>query len=870
MNLRLGILVLCLSSRVVFASDDDRGIEWKEPRHHHHPPPQANLWKNENSNSNDKQARNRPIPIKVTKYALHVSAHPETGLLGGTSSIVFQSKADNLETVVIDAYDMEFGKVKVENHDAPFVYDGQTLEITLPKAFSFDEKSSITIEYTARHSQSYFLAKPDAVNPHRALGAYTHTQPDDSRKWFPCIDRPFAKAPFDIYLRVPKGYGALSNGSLVSTKKINDSTTELHYHVSQPIAPYLVSLAIGKYEIYDIGQYKTKLLRLWTQATIANAALRDTARTQTMMEHISHFTGVEYPFPIYTQSIAQGWEVSMEHQTASTLGSWVITGDGWDEDTIIHELAHQWFGNWVTPESWSDLWLSEGFATYIPYIFFEENGSKTRALSELDEWREGYFNEARKKVHALSPSIPDIDSMFDAHAYEKGAMVVKFMRYMANHSPNKVAKDRFHTAIKNYLNDHAQKTVRHVDLQKALEDATGQSWQTFFDQWVRSPGHPELQVNFENKEKEFLLKITQAQSVNKDKVWPTFQFPIDVDLFAKDGRHVRKTLEIYDDVQEFHLHPGFEVVGLDFDPNWEIPVDIDLEDSLSGFMNVLKHSPSERGRLTAMRRIFAHPNFAPSEEFIQLLIDDPSLYIKADALAKLTKKTTNKLWVERLLYSVNAREKEWDQNLRTASAATRAWLVRTGARTLTPQDEARLQNDFRHAPLTVGERKAILEELTALSLTRTQEFAAARLKEAFWSMRDRSHLVDVLVKMPTDTSLPFILDALKDTGIWWARKIMTNLTAAEYDRKEMVPILLQRAKTARVLSTRKHAVELLGEQNSSRDQVCPELIRIAKIREPNFDRLDDIRQAAIQAQAELQCPGASSTRAKNMLDTKEL
>ena len=858
MRVQICGLWLGLCSVYAFATNDE-GIDWKNiKRPSREQPIHESALSDpelEARHPNDNHPRNRPIPITVTRYTLRLSANPETGLLNGISTIFFKSRTENLDTLTVDAYDMQIAGVKIGNEETPFVYDGQTVQVFLHKALTFGESSVVQIRYTAKRSQSFFLARPDAVNPRRMLGAYTFTQPEESRKWFPCIDRPFAKAPFELQLSVPNGYKALSNGTLISAHEV-DGKNEWHYQSSQAIAPYLVSLAIGRYEVHKIGEFKGKPLTLWSPPAITAAALRDTARTKAMMESISRFTGLDYPFPAYTQSIADAWEVSMEHQTASTLGAWVITGDGLDEATVVHELAHQWFGDWVTPETWSDLWLSEGFATYLPYVFFEENAAHNKALGEIDEWREGYFTEAKKSAHALSPVIPDIDSMFDAHAYEKGALVVKFMRYLTNRSTASGQEDKFRTAVQLYLNSHAQKTVRHVDLQKALETVTDQSWQVFFDQWVRSPGHPELSVAFENKPDEVILKITQAQSLDEKREWPTFQFPIEVELFAKDGRSVRKVIEIYNSIQEFHIRPGFQVVGLDFDPDWEVPAEVDIQENLAGHLTVFTYARSERSRLDAMRAIFAEQDLLASEDFARLLILDKSLYLKADALDKLTKKPANRPIVERLLIDLRSRDKEWDRTIRTAVAAAQAWLVKTRGTPLTPQEEAALQEEFRHGPLTVGERKAILEKLSSLSLPRTQTFAMERLQESFWSMRDRGQLIDLLVKNPTDTSLPFILNALQSTGIYWFRNIAMSLVTAEYDKKELVPILLARAKSASVLSTRKYAIDLLGVQKSSKDSVCNELTEFAKAREQKPDRLDEIRLAAKNAMENLDCPAA--------------
>ena len=814
---------------------------------HHHKLAQRHAFRE----THDNHPRNRPIPFVIQRYALDIDADPAIRFLQGKSKIQFTSRVKDLESVTIDAYDMEILSTRVDNQDAVFHYNGESLVVMLNKALSYNQSASLEIHYQAKRSQNFYHVGPDPVNPSRMPNAYTFTQPEDSRKWFPCLDRPLAKAPFEIRVTVPEPYLVLSNGTLLEETH-EGKKASFHYKIDEPISPYLVSLAIGNYERVSLGDFHGKPLSLWTPSHLKDAALFDTQRTRSMMEVFSRFTGMLYPFASYTQSVAGAWEVSMEHQSASTLGSWVITGDLSDEATVAHELAHQWFGDWVTPETWGDLWLSEGFATYLPYVLYDALDSHNKALGEVDDWRQSYFGEAKRVAHALSPLNPDLDSMFDAHAYEKGALVIKLMRFTANLSPSGDGKESFLIAVKNYLQTHGRKTVRHTDLQHALEQATGQSWQIFFDQWVRSPGHPQLKVNYDMEDRELVLKVHQTQSSDSKKNWPVFQLSIPVDIYAENGTRIRRTVELYDSTQELRLIPGFPVAAVDFDPDWDTPTEIHIEEGWEAWMKVLKHSPSETARINAMRQVISQQPLAP-KAFVDLLLADASLYLKASALAKLSTNKDNRVAIERIIADLLIHRHEWDRLIRNAVAAAQAWLVEISAQAREAVDEAKLQREFQKASLTVLERKSILDKLKAVSITRTQTFVLDRLPEARWSMRDRKNMVEVLSKLPRDTSHDFLKEALDKSAQYWFRSLASDLVLVAYDKADLVPILLQRAKHDPLIAVRIKAIDLLGVQKSSKEGLCGELNTLAKAKESKPDRLEGVRDAASAALTKLEC-----------------
>ncbi|MBI2601844.1 MAG: M1 family metallopeptidase [Deltaproteobacteria bacterium] len=797
----------------------------------------------------DNHPRNRPVSVDMEHYGLSLNVDPTTGHIEGKASLRFRALRP-VGIVEFDAYDMLISAVNTPQGEAlPFAYDGDVLQVFLHTPMQFNETKTVEISYRAERAQSFYLTGPDATNPQRMTAGYTFTQPEDSRMWFPSIDRPADKALLDVELSVPNGFNGLSNGKLVALRHLNDQVV-FQYKMEQPIAPYLVSLAVGTYQVHYLGHFKGKPLTLWAPPAIQSAALAETRRTLKMMESFSRFTGLDYPFASYAQSVAQAWGTSMEHQTATTMGGWRIVGDGSGEGVVAHELAHQWFGDWVTCERWSELWLNEGFASYLPYVFFRDVGAHNAALGYEDYWRSGYFEEAQKRVHPLSSPNADFDMLFDSHAYEKGALVIKLMRHVADSFLSMDGEENFTKALRLYLTQHGTRTVRNTDLQAALETVTGTSWQVFFDQWVRSAGHPRATVQWKNKEGGLALSLTQDQSLEETK-WTTFQFPLEVEAIGANDQRWKTTLDVFNSTHEFTLNPGFEVLAINADPRWLLPAEFTVKQDSKAWLAVLKHSPFLRARINAARALLALDPVA-QEEFTEALLDGQPLYLVADAWELLTKKHENKKVVERLLNSVGARKSEWDRIIQGAYAATEAWLLTQREEKPTGEEVVQWEKDYLLVDLS-EERKAVLDKLIHASLAQAQRFALDRLNETNWVTKDRAYLIDVLAGKPTEVSIPFLENSLRSASYFWFRRIVGHLVKAKFDRPSIVPTLIEQANEHRFVGVRLGAIDLLAEQVSSKTLVCPALTKLRESKLAHPDLLQELREKAGKAFAKMNC-----------------
>ncbi|MFK7822846.1 MAG: M1 family metallopeptidase [Oligoflexales bacterium] len=830
----------------------------RNPNHEHPIHTFASI--NLRSDSKNLHPRNRPINAIPEAYFLDISADPVSGLIEGVSKIAFRLKDPFKPLVSFDAKNMQINSVINQQGDyLSFDYDGSILRIHLNPNNPEKIHRTVSINYRAQKSQHYFLTAPDASSPNRSISSYTFTQPEGSQHWFPCIDRPNAKAILDVKISTPASYKALSNGILLGNKQLG-VTSNFHYRMDFPIAPYLVSLAVGDFTVFDLGTFHKKPLKLWAPPALARSALKAVSNTKQMMKVIGEFTGVSYPFASYSQSVAQAWSSSMEHQSATTMGGWRIRGDLSGEGVVAHELAHQWFGDWVTCESWKEMWLNEGFASYLPFVYFSKTEKTSNAMDYHLWWREGYFSEAKRYARALSSPNNRMENIFDSHSYEKGALVIHLMRSITNRLP--MAKNHktelFSKALKIYLENKGGGNVSNSHLQAALEQASNRSWQIFFDQWVRSKGHPIISAKIEFEDNSLVGNIEQIQATRLKNKWNVFSFPLDIEVFGVDGQRSVYTVDIYDAKQRFELSLDFEPVAYNLDPELIVPAEIQFDGQLaqlhSNWLEVFKSAPSAYSRMMALKRLFKEkPSKKQFKVYQEIILAETSPYIKAESLALLSQFKESYSIIEKIITHLEQLSPaELDLSVRRAIAHGKVWLVKHGQIPASSKQILSWQKEFMETPYT-SEREAILDKLTHANLKIAQEFAVQRLQESKLVTKDRAHLIDVLTKNPSIVSKDFIQQMIKSCSYHWFKRIIANLKTARYQDENLSKYLIDRAETCRYDYEMIYSMKLLGGQSKSINSVCPYLLSFKERDLSDRVYASEIRDAANNASVELHC-----------------
>ena len=474
--------------------------------------------------------------------------------------------------VVLDAQDFEFGRVawmdKGQLETLSYRYDNQEIQIYLPEEASVGDTVELEVNYVAFPEKNsgegsaaitdtkglYFIDPLDTI-PGKPTMLWTQGETQHSSKWFPTIDRPNERLTHDIWLTVPDSLVSISNGRLLKQESLGNGMRKDHWKMDLPHAPYLVAIAVGDFAKVT-ASHGDLPLGYYVEKGFEKGAAKVFASTPEMIAYFEKRLGVPFPWQKYDQIVVRDFvSGAMENTTASIFMEELLLDERealdseWDY-IIAHELFHQWFGDLVTAESWSNLTLNEAFANYSEYLWNEKRYGQDQADLKLVVEKEGYLAEADAEPKELIRfNYADAEDLFDAHSYNKGGLVLHMLR-------RELGDAAFFKGLNLYLTQHAFQAVEAHDLRLAMERVSGRDLNWFFNQWFFAKGHPELRVEVDYSQPEnLLLRFSQVQDLNET---PVFQLPITVSWYEGEVRQT-KIVQVTKSEQELVLENGSPV-----------------------------------------------------------------------------------------------------------------------------------------------------------------------------------------------------------------------------------------------------------------------------------------------------------------------
>jgi len=435
----------------------------------------------------------------------------------GTCSIRLNPIRSDIQTLTLDAINLEIHSVLIGRAKQPFDYDGQQLRVHLKQPTRAGKPITLGIAYAVDQPQRgiYFIA-PTPDYPDKPVQVWTQGEDEDSRFWFPCFDYPGQLATSEIRARVPQPYLAISNGELIETVDLGDQ--KIYHWLQRQVHPtYLMTLAVGDFtELQD--HWQGVPVSYCVEKGREEDARRSLGKTPRMIEFLSQKYGVPYPYPKYAQVCVDDFIFGGMENTSTTLltdrcllDERAALDNRSTESLVVHELAHQWFGDLVVIKHWSHAWLKEGMASYSEVMWTEqEYGPEEAAYYRLNEAR-AYFAEDRERYRrpVVTHIYREAIELYDRHIYEKGACVYHMIRA-------ELGEELFWQAIQTFVRDNAHQTVETVDLLRAIEKATGRNLMFLFDQYVYRGGYPEYKLAYTWDGDSRMAKVTLTQTQIKD------------------------------------------------------------------------------------------------------------------------------------------------------------------------------------------------------------------------------------------------------------------------------------------------------------------------------------------------------------------
>ncbi|WP_281322932.1 M1 family aminopeptidase [Flavobacterium aestivum] len=496
----------------------------------------------------------------ITYHKLQFTVNPANYFISGIVTTTFTALS-NLSTVTFDLTNQLTVNYVTQNGLAlPFTQNANNeLVITLPTVLNSGASTTVVISYSGPPANG-----DDAFTTSIHDGSpilYTLSEPYGAKDWWPCKQDLNDKVDaIDIYITAPAQYVSVANGIEPAAPVINGASKTTHFHHGYPIPAYLIAIAVTNYSVYNQTGGTAP-----NQYPIINYIYPETlASVQTQLDQtpliLNLYESLFEIYPFHTEKYGHaqfGWSGGMEHTTVSFMNNF-------DRGLIAHEMAHQWFGDKITCGSWKDIWLNEGFATYVSALVIENFNGQNAFVNEKTRMINNITSQPNGAIYLTDAELADINRIFDARlTYHKGAMVLNMLRF-------KMGDALFFQGVKNYLKDAnlAYKYAKTPDLQAHLEAVYGSSLTEFFNDWVYNQGYPTYTIsaqNIEGGKVKFIINQTQS-----DPSVSFFEMPVPIRVFGAGGQQLDLVLNNTVNGENFTENVPFTITNLAFDPNKNI------------------------------------------------------------------------------------------------------------------------------------------------------------------------------------------------------------------------------------------------------------------------------------------------------------
>lgn len=498
----------------------------------------------------------------ITYHKLEFSVDPAVADIAGKVTTTFTA-LENLATITFDLDDaLVVSSVTQNGNSLSFSQNSaDELVIMLQNTLNQGNATSVVIEYNGTPMSKGFDSFTSSTHgPDSTPILSTLSEPYGALDWWPCKQDLNDKIDvIDIYITAPKQYTAVANGLEQSTVISSENKTT-HFKHQYPIPAYLIAIAVTNYETYshtvpNNGNPFPIVNYVYPESL--TSAQNSTGITVDIMNHFINLFG-NYPFENEKYGHAQfGWGGGMEHTTVSFMGNF-------SRGLIAHELAHQWFGNKITCGSWKDIWLNEGFATYLSGITIEHLDGDIA----FKNWRNSYINSITSltngAVYLTENETKNVSRIFSSRlSYKKGAMVLHMLR-------KKLGDTNFFTAIKNYISDPILEYsyAKTIDLLAHLEASADLELDEFFNDWVYNQGYPSYHIIWSQPNANSInIQLNQTQSHPSVSF---FEANVPIRLKGTNGEVVDFVLNNVNNGQTFIKTTNFTVNSIEFDPEFHL------------------------------------------------------------------------------------------------------------------------------------------------------------------------------------------------------------------------------------------------------------------------------------------------------------
>jgi aminopeptidase N len=430
-------------------------------------------------------------------------------------------------------------------------YNHESNRVRIPVSSSAGSDVTVMVSYRGTPIAGLKLVQ----NIHGERSAFSENWPDNARHWLPMIDHPYDKATGEFIVTAPAHYQVVANGLLIEEVDLPNEERRTHWRQSVPIASWLYALGVARFAVHHYDVLRGIPQQVWAFPQDRDKAYQLFELTgRRAFEFFSDWIG-PYSYEKLAHVEAAAVSGGMEQASAIFYGEKGVTAG---RGPVVHEVAHQWWGNSVTEKDWDDVWLSEGFATYFTHLFTEQ-------FSGRDAFVRGLRNDVNVILEAqrsapdqpvIHRNLSDTKNVLNRFVYQKAGWVLHMLRGI-------VGTERFWQGIRNYYQRYRNLNASTDDFRQTIEQASGRDLQWFFDQWLKRPGLPKLEGSwsYEPADKQVVLELKQVHT------GPAFRLPLEIGLTSSDGQMNLQRVEFATADGRFTIGSEKAPIAVTIDPN---------------------------------------------------------------------------------------------------------------------------------------------------------------------------------------------------------------------------------------------------------------------------------------------------------------
>lgn len=541
------------------------------------------------------------------------------------------------DSLQLDAKGMNINAVALvrngQNQPLTYSYDSAALRIKLDRSYTSGDTYTVFIDYVAKPNEytakgsaaitdakGLYFINPKGEEKNKPTQIWTQGETEATSVWCPTIDRPNQKTTQEISMTVPDKYVTLSNGLLAMQKKNTDGTRTDTWKMNDPHAPYLFFMGVGDFAVIK-DKYKDKEVNYYVEKEYASTARQIFGLTPEMIGFYSRILGVDFPWVKYAQMTGRDYVSGAMENTTATLhtdklqqNARQLTDGNQYEEYVAHELFHQWFGDLVTAESWSNLTVNESFANYSETLWSTFKHGKDAGDEQNYNDMLGYLRSGSDNKDLVRFYYATHEDMFDAVSYNKGGRILHMLRHI-------IGDSAFFTSLNRYLTQNKFKAAEAHQLRLAFEEVTGQDLNWYFNQWYYGNGHPHLSISYgySDTAKTAYVYINQMQVSNK-----LFRMPVDIDVYNGAAKK-RYTVWIGNKADTFAFPVTAKPDLINVDGDKILLADKEDSKKLAAYVHQYKYAGNYVDRREALEYVIEHADEDPKAAEALLLqgLNDP-------------------------------------------------------------------------------------------------------------------------------------------------------------------------------------------------------------------------------------------------------